>query len=102
MTPEREAVAAALTAKLKGITTWIEFQTWEKEVQDCSELVKIVGKRRNCQVYAFSHLYDTDPDINPFFYHKERYLNVVHYLYDDSVSTGKAAIKNLYRVIKVW
>lgn len=79
--------------KLKELQTYSEFYYFLNALDTFGFNLRLVGKRRSYEAYAFSHIYDI---------HKWDYnLNKVHYLYADGISTGRSYVHNLHRALKV-
>jgi hypothetical protein len=89
-----------LNQKLKILTTYEEFETFEKEIDSYMLGLNLHGKRRKSIAYAFSHLYNATDIINNPYEGKEEYRNRVTYLYE-SGNIGESYVKNLWKVLEV-
>lgn len=94
----------ALNEQLKECETWEDFQALLEKMDSYGRGYTIVGNRRGYDAYDFTHMGDSSKvaewNLEPDWWYEMK-KNHVHYLYSDSVSTGQAHVKNLYRALTV-
>lgn len=98
---ENKEIIDQLNQKLKILTTYEEFEAFEKEIDSYMLGLNLHSKRNNSIAYAFSHLYNATDIINNPYEGKEEYKNNVSYLYERG-HTGESYIKNLWKNLEIW